>query len=322
MKIYLMALLWAMLFFASTTRGQTPLIYECKGEGDNNLADFVITNLLPQGFEGCAPIDCNPYFVSSREVEGSCFTHQWFFNNEPDANLQAFKFCKSFELGANTKVKHQVIIDDDQGIRTYIAKCTFKPQQCCNLAFQVNLLNTQVIDPASEHKVCQITVEEVFNTNLVTKYLVETLDQVLYDGTTPQQTYTVPCGKKGEMICFTAEAENENCQQTKCILLDVIPANEAMPRQVAKISNEEITLKCFPNPASDLLTINATIPQNTSGVLQIINALGSKVYEANLEVGQNLKSINIDSYSSGTYFVIIKNNNNITAAQKVVLIKK
>lgn len=325
MKIYLMALLWAMLFFASTTRGQTPLIYECKGEGDNNLADFVITNLLPQGFEGCAPIDCNPYFVSSREVEGQCFSHEWHFNNELSTE-QRFSFCKSFEnLQHGNLVKHKVRIDKNNFVREFEASCLFRPSVCCNINLQLGSVTKEVIEVIDNQKFCLVSIEETMELTSVKNYKVETLTELIYNGTTPQGQYRVPCGNEKDILCLTATGFNEECKETKCIFLNDIQGSQNRSvendSKISKSQDKSISLKCFPNPTNQILNVNLVLPEGESGSLQLINMLGQTLIELPVETTPFVKSIDLSQYTEGTYLVIYKNQNKAFVAEKIILMK-
>lgn len=72
----------------------------------------------------------------------------------------------------------------------------------------------------------------------------------------------------------------------------------------------------FPNPASDLITIQMELNNSLKNEYYISNVLGEKIYNENLSVSKNATvNINISKYSSGIYFVTLKNENGTSVSR-------
>lgn len=68
---------------------------------------------------------------------------------------------------------------------------------------------------------------------------------------------------------------------------------------------EEISLNCYPNPASNRLNCIVALPGDQGGQLTMSDATGRQVYTAQLEAGKNTFSIDVSAWARGIYFVQI-----------------
>jgi len=84
---------------------------------------------------------------------------------------------------------------------------------------------------------------------------------------------------------------------------------------------KDILVQLYPNPAAQSITISGTFPENNIYNLSIINVIGSTVYSSKIDgKGEFSKSIGLDNFNSGVYFVKIYNKN-LSSVSKL-LIKK
>lgn len=76
------------------------------------------------------------------------------------------------------------------------------------------------------------------------------------------------------------------------------------PSPVGLTENEVINFNVYPNPASDVVTINF----KNATTLHVVNLVGQTVYTENVE-GLNTKNINTGTFVNGIYFVKLVTNN-------------
>ncbi len=103
--------------------------------------------------------------------------------------------------------------------------------------------------------------------------------------------------------------------------LNTLSATARVPQTYALYQN-------FPNPFNPSTTIRFDLKQQSSVVLDIYNVLGQKVMERNygqMKIGSYEKSINMEQFSSGVYFYMIRvagqNSEGFQAVKKMVLLK-
>jgi hypothetical protein len=73
-------------------------------------------------------------------------------------------------------------------------------------------------------------------------------------------------------------------------------------------SNDKIGLKVFPNPVNNILHIDFTLNDITSGNIQLKDITGKIIYSENLNsvIGENSISIDLSALKPGYYFMILK----------------
>jgi hypothetical protein len=84
-------------------------------------------------------------------------------------------------------------------------------------------------------------------------------------------------------------------------------------------NNEIKIINTFPNPASNYITINYNISENS--ILNIYDSYGKLVFVQTLNYAKQSEKIDISSLVPGTYFYHIKDSNGISKAEKLVIIK-
>jgi hypothetical protein len=77
-------------------------------------------------------------------------------------------------------------------------------------------------------------------------------------------------------------------------------AENTEPVGVEEVPKDDITWKIYPNPASEIVQINYSIPQST--ILRIFDVNGKLVLENSVESQTNF-SISIGHLTNGIYFV-------------------
>ena len=85
-----------------------------------------------------------------------------------------------------------------------------------------------------------------------------------------------------------------------------------------KIPNDgNITLKLYPNPVRDLLQVKYDSKTEENVYVQIINILGTVVYQQLMksQTGSNYIDIHTDSFQNGMYLCRIQNGNKIEIAK-------
>lgn len=88
------------------------------------------------------------------------------------------------------------------------------------------------------------------------------------------------------------------------ILIDSFPRN-------ATASNQSQLLNAYPNPASNQVSININLPENTSVMVNIFSVSGNIVATKKLEgfAGANIISMPVQNLQSGIYYIEIKYGN-------------
>jgi hypothetical protein len=84
---------------------------------------------------------------------------------------------------------------------------------------------------------------------------------------------------------------------------------------------DDINLSLYPNPASDLATLNFTVDAGKSVSVNLYNVTGSmigSIYEGISIAGLNNINLNTTNYSSGVYFVEVQIDNQITYSKLVI----
>jgi hypothetical protein len=84
-------------------------------------------------------------------------------------------------------------------------------------------------------------------------------------------------------------------------------------------NNEIKIINTFPNPASNYITINYNISENSN--LNIYDSYGKLVFVQTLNYAKQSEKIDISRLNAGTYFYHIKDSNGISKAEKIVIIK-
>ena len=72
-------------------------------------------------------------------------------------------------------------------------------------------------------------------------------------------------------------------------------------------------LAIFPNPSSDIFNVSFTSEDIQDLKVRILNVIGREIVNENLEqfVGEYVKSLNLNEYTKGVYFLEITTNDGI-----------
>jgi len=81
-------------------------------------------------------------------------------------------------------------------------------------------------------------------------------------------------------------------------------------------------VKIFPNPASQQLNFELTLPDNTNQYeLVIMNGNSQELKRENTAISGNRFAIDVKDYSSGTYYYSLASKNKILQTGKFILTK-
>jgi hypothetical protein len=89
---------------------------------------------------------------------------------------------------------------------------------------------------------------------------------------------------------------------------------------VSAVNEKEKILKVFPNPASDVATIDYGYTDWSKGeaILEIANSLGQVVHKQALPMYSGFQKLNVSNYPSGSYTVYIKRKDVVVAMGRLV----
>jgi hypothetical protein len=90
---------------------------------------------------------------------------------------------------------------------------------------------------------------------------------------------------------------------------------------VSENSSHDFRFSLSPNPTNGNFQIMYLLPQNRSGVFEVYDVHGRKVYKQNLPPWSTLQWITLPEVSEGIYSGVIKSGVEI-ASKKIVLIKE
>lgn len=90
---------------------------------------------------------------------------------------------------------------------------------------------------------------------------------------------------------------------------------------INEITNSNISAKIYPNPNNGNFSITYLLPQNKSGILEIFDVNGRKVYSQNLPPWSTLEMIKLPELSGGLYNCIVTSGNS-RVLKKVAVINE
>ena len=87
--------------------------------------------------------------------------------------------------------------------------------------------------------------------------------------------------------------------------------------------DEILKMEIFPNPSSDVTTLELIAEESRSGLIMIYNVLGDIVHrhELDLQSGMNRISLDLSVYNNGTYLVEFKDMNGERISKRLVILK-
>jgi hypothetical protein len=126
-----------------------------------------------------------------------------------------------------------------------------------------------------------------------------------------QNTFTGGNGVVGARVMLDLQLDDNS-----------MPNNARITHQNNNIIEENNSVKVYPNPAKDYLTIEFfTTNDNKQLVLEIYNAMGVIVNSKIINGNNNLTNISLKNIPSGCYNYKIKNNNEVIKNGKLVILK-
>ena len=102
------------------------------------------------------------------------------------------------------------------------------------------------------------------------------------------------------------------------ILIENGDINMAYENELA--SNSILTGNLFPNPASDMIKMEISVPSNSDWVFEVIDTQGKKLQSQTVELqkGNSIVSMNVSTLKNGNYILLIKNKGQITGRPFIV----
>ncbi len=96
--------------------------------------------------------------------------------------------------------------------------------------------------------------------------------------------------------------------------IDNVNLSQSAPVGIAKVATAASTVNLFPNPSNGMTNLNITTTQAGTAKVSVINTLGQVVMEKqlNLVAGTNNSIIDMSSFSTGVYSVLVESNNGVT----------
>jgi len=163
------------------------------------------------------------------------------------------------------------------------------------IAHPRGVTNIQTVDPISNRSVSEL---ELLGYNVYrdgSKINSETVEIEEYTDT------DVPIGSVEYYVTAVYDGGESDPSDTAFVIITGI------------YDNTENTLKLYPNPAYDVLTIESS--QNIQ-LITITNSVGQMVFRNQIDAGRT--RLNISEYQSGVYFVQIETDNG-TTTQKIII---
>ena len=134
--------------------------------------------------------------------------------------------------------------------------------------------------------------------------------------------YTVPDNFELEnisVVCFVSKY-NEDLTQREVLNANVVPYIDFAPVGVTQISNGENSLKAYPNPASQFITVQWVDTKKAASVIEVNNFLGQQVFKKQVEASSGLvkQTIQLNDLMPGIYYVNVINES-FFACKKIVI---
>ncbi len=94
----------------------------------------------------------------------------------------------------------------------------------------------------------------------------------------------------------------------------------SIPNRHQTSDNREMQLRVFPNPATDVVTVDYCFTDWSKGntQLEITNTIGQVVYAQELPQYSGFQKVNVSSFARGSYTVYIKRGNAVVAREKMM----
>jgi hypothetical protein len=93
---------------------------------------------------------------------------------------------------------------------------------------------------------------------------------------------------------------------------DGYPSFRLVPNYKVNYPNSIRNIEIYPNPVSDVSTINLTEPENGFTTISVYNAIGEKIetlYSGNINANEYTIDFNGNNYTSGMYYMVLESNN-------------
>jgi hypothetical protein len=140
---------------------------------------------------------------------------------------------------------------------------------------------------------------------------------------TKQYTYTVPATQNTSHIKLTAYVQKSNAANANDRgIPNAIQAKLVTTASVAEVVSNISDVEVYPSPATNVVNVKATVPENAMTNIAISNMVGQTVFSNNYKANGNLisENLSLDNLSSGIYFINISGEG-FSSVQKLTVNK-
>lgn len=92
---------------------------------------------------------------------------------------------------------------------------------------------------------------------------------------------------------------------------------DGKPLNLQEIIKPEISV--YPNPADDFLRVQYQVKPNSQSSFELINILGARVYQRELDAQQSEIELDLSSLNAGVYFYTLKSEGEVKISRKLVI---
>lgn len=121
------------------------------------------------------------------------------------------------------------------------------------------------------------------------------------------------------VVCFVSK-HNEDLTQREVLNANVSPFVDFIIINTNELSSGNTSLKIYPNPASDLITVQWFETENSATVIEVNNFMGQSVFKKELGTNKGLvkESIQLDDFTPGVYYISVISES-FSATKKIVI---
>ena len=150
----------------------------------------------------------------------------------------------------------------------------------------------------------------------------------IYLNTWAQDNYNLTKDQSGILydIAYLDPNANGDAVYTARVMLNINPddginTKSAITLPPKPIVFKENTVKVYPNPAKETITIKFDLPISSDGVVEIWSIMGNKLLSNTIPKFYIQQNVNVSSLSPGIYFYIIRINGDKFSSGKITIIK-
>lgn len=104
---------------------------------------------------------------------------------------------------------------------------------------------------------------------------------------------------------------------TDSVAFDVNFQVDGVPLSTIEFTKPEISV--YPNPADDFLRVQYSVAEGKNNSFELINLVGAKVYQQNLDAQQSELELDLTALNPGVYFYTLKSDGEALVSRKLVI---